>query len=418
MKFSNLHIKTYRDKPQKVESINADLLIRAGYIDQVMAGVYTYLPLGLRVLRKIENIIRDEMNAAGGQEIFMPALQPKENWVKTGRWETEDNLYKFTSFYTKTEQALGPTHEEIVMPLVKKSINSYRDLPQYVYQIQNKFRDEKRAKAGLLRGREFLMKDLYSFHRDETDLDEYYEVMKQAYINIYNKCGIGDKTYVTFASGGSFSKFSHEFQTVSESGEDLVYLCEKCKVAINKEVIDVQPDCPECGNKDLKEIKSIEVGNIFKNMTKYTETFDVSYVDEKGDKNLVLTGCYGIGLGRLMGAITEVSHDDFGIIWPKEVAPYQIILVSLGDEKVQKTAEGIYKDFLSRGIEIIWDDRDETAGVKLSDADLLGIPVRLVVSKKTLDNDSAEIKIRATGDTKMVKLDVLTSEITEVIDAK
>jgi len=413
MKYSELLIKTRKDKSKEADSINADYLTRASYVDQVMAGVYTYLPLGILVIKKIENIIRDEMNKAGGNELFMPALQPAENWKKTGRWETEDNLYRFTSYYTKTELALGPTHEEVVMPLMSKYISSYRDLPKYVYQIQNKFRDEKRAKSGILRGREFLMKDLYSFHASEADLDVYYEKMKDSYTSIYKRCGIGDKTYLTFASGGSFSKFSHEFQTETEAGEDTIYLCKKCKIAVNKEVIADQSDCPECHTKDLVEVKAVEVGNIFKNMTKYTEPFDVKYTGEDGKEALVLTGCYGIGLGRLMGTIVEVSHDERGIIWPKSVAPYQIILVSLGDEKVQKEAEKLYKDMLARGIEVIWDDRDESAGAKLADADLLGIPLRIVVSRKTLDNDSVELKLRSEDSAVMVRIDQLNAHVAE-----
>lgn len=413
MKYSDLLIKTRKDSAKDADSVNADLLTRASYIDQVMAGVYTYLPLGLIVMKKIENIIRDEMNKAGGNELIMPALQPAENWKKTGRWETEDNLFRFTSYYSKTELALGPTHEEIIMPLMAKYISSYRDLPKYVYQIQDKFRDEKRAKSGILRGREFMMKDLYSFHADVKDLDAYYEKMKDSYANIYNRCGIGDKTYLTFASGGSFSKFSHEFQTETKSGEDTIYLCEKCKVAINKEVIDIQKVCPDCGSNKLKEIKAVEVGNIFKNMTKYTEPFDVKYTAEDGKENLVVTGCYGIGLGRLMGTIVEVSHDENGIIWPKSVAPYQVILVSLGDDKVQKEAEKLYKEMTAHNIEVLWDDRDESAGAKLADADLLGIPLRVVVSKKTLGADSVELKLRAENKSELVKIDKLNAYIAE-----
>jgi len=413
MKYSELLIKTRKDKSKEADSINADYLSRASYIDQLMAGVYTYLPLGLLVIKKIENIIRDEMNKAGGNELFMPALQPADSWKKTGRWETEDNLYRFTSYYSKTELALGPTHEEVVMPLMAKYISSYRDLPKYVYQIQNKFRDEKRAKSGILRGREFLMKDLYSFHADVKDLDSYYETMKASYTKIYERCGIGETTYLTFASGGSFSKFSHEFQTATEAGEDTIYLCEKCKIAINKEVLEFQSDCPECQNKDLKEIKAVEVGNIFKNMTKYTEPFDVKYTDDTGKENLVLTGCYGIGLGRLMGTIVEVLHDDRGIIWPKSVAPYHVVLVSLGDEKVRAEAEKLYKDMMARNVEVLWDDRDESAGAKLADADLLGIPLRIVVSRKTLDNDSVELKLRRNDTVQMVRIDQLNAQVAE-----
>lgn len=419
MKYSELLVNTRREKGKDTESINADLLTRASFVDRVMAGVYTYLPLGLRVLNKIENIIRDEMNKAGGQELLMPALHPAENWKRTGRWETEDNLFRFTSYYSKNELALGPTHEEIVMPLMKKFISSYRDLPKYVYQIQDKFRDEKRAKGGLLRGREFIMKDLYSFHTDEADLDRYYEVMKQSYVNIYNRAGIGDKTYITFASGGSFSKFSHEYQTESLSGEDTIFLCEKCKVAINKEVLEFQKNCPECGNEKLREVKAIEVGNIFKNMTKYTEPFEVKYTDESGKERPVLTGCYGIGLGRLMAAIVEVSHDERGIVWPLTVAPFAVSLVHLGGDKPFAEAQKVYDKLQTAGIEVLWDDRNESVGTKLADCDLIGNPLRVIVSDKTLLAGSAEIKLRSEEGSQLVKLSALKSTIEKVLlDAK
>ncbi len=415
MKYSELLVKTRRDKGKDVESINADLLIRASFIDQVMAGVYTYLPLGLLVLDKIENIIRDEMNKAGGQELLMPVLTPKENWEKTGRWSGLDDLFRFTSYYSKTELALGPTHEEVVVPLMKKYIGSYRDLPKYVYQIQDKFRDEKRAKAGLLRGREFLMKDLYSFHTDEADLDRYYEVMKQAYINIYDRAGIGEKTYLTFASGGTFSKYSHEFQTESESGEDLIHLCPDCHVAINKEIIDSQSTCPDCGGKNFKTIKAIEVGNIFKLRTKYSEPFGLTFTNEKGEDKLVEMGCYGIGLGRLMGTIVEVSHDERGIIWPLAVAPFAVTLVHLGGDSSRKEAEKAYKTLTTAGIEVLWDDRDESVGTKLADCDLIGNPLRVIISDKTLTTSSAELKLRNSDETELVKLSELTKKIEKTL---
>jgi prolyl-tRNA synthetase len=403
MKFSNALIKTKRESGKQIESINADLLTRANYIDQVMAGVYTYLPLGLRVLDKIAAIIRDEMNKAGGQELLMPVLHPKENWEKTGRWESLDDLFKFTSYYSKTHLALGPTHEEIVVPLAKRYIYSYKDLPKYLYQIQDKFRDEKRAKSGILRGREFLMKDLYSFHEDEKDLDKYYLEMKKAYENIFKRAGIGEKTYFTFASGGSFSKYSHEFQTETEAGEDTIYLCEKCKVAVNKEIISEQNACPECKNKSLKEIKAVEVGNIFKLKTKYSEPFDLKFADKLGKEQLVMMGCYGVGLGRLMGTIVEVCHDDKGIIWPKEVAPFDIHLVEL-DGKTSEAKE-LYDKLQQSGADVLWDDRNESAGIKLADADLIGIPCRIVVSAKSLKESKVEIKYREKKETKMVSIE-------------
>lgn len=405
MKFSESKLKTLRtvSDPSK----NANLLIRAGYIDQLSAGVYTYLPLGLRVLNKIADIIRDEMNKAGGQEVLMPVLQPKENWEKTGRWSKMDDLYRFTSYYTKTDMALGPTHEEVVTPLAKRYITSYKDLPLYLYQIQDKFRDERRAKSGILRGREFMMKDLYSFHADEADLDKYYEVMKKAYKNIYDRVGLGQKTYLTFASGGTFSKYSHEFQTVSEVGEDTIYLCEKCKLAVNKEIIADQDTCPECGNKQLKEVRGIEVGNIFKLGTKYSKPFELTYAD-KGDKKVeVQMGCYGIGLGRLMGTVVEVESDDRGIVWPESISPFAVHLVDLDGR--QNEASEVYEKLTKAGVDVLWDDRDESAGVKLADADLLGISTRVVVSARA--GEKIEVKKRAQKESKLMTLDELLKEV-------
>lgn len=394
MRQSQLFTKTLKDAPRDEESTNAKLLVRSGFVAKEMAGVYTFLPLGLMVLRKIENIIREEMNRMGGQELFMPSLHPKENWEKTGRWNSLDTLFRFTSYYTKQEYALGATHEEIVVPLAKAFIASYRDLPKYVYQIQNKFRDEKRAKSGILRGREFLMKDLYSFHADEADLDAYYEKMKDSYRNIFEKAGIGRMTHLTFASGETFSKYSHEFQVLSRAGEDTIYLCEKCGVAVNEEIIKDQSVCPECQNKDLKQEKAVEAGNIFKLGAKYSEPFRLTYKDKDGKENLVLMGCYGIGLNRLMGVVAEVFHDAKGIIWPKALAPALVHLISL--QGGEKEAEELYEDLQEHGVEVLYDDRkDATAGEKFTDADLIGIPFRIVVSAKTLEKGKVEIKKRS-----------------------
>lgn len=391
---SKLFPRTVKESPKDEISANARLLARAGFVDKLMAGVYTYLPLGLRVLKKIENIIREEMNKAGGQEIIMPVLQPKENWEKTGRWDSLDSLFKFTSHYSKIDLALGPTHEEIVSPLAGKFSLSYKNLPFYLFQIQTKFRDEKRAKSGVLRGREFLMKDLYSFHTGEKDLENYYEKMKKLYKSIFDKCGIGEKTYLTFASGGTFSKYSHEFQTVSEAGEDTIFLCEKCRVAVNAEIIKEQNSCPECGNKKLKEEKAIEVGNIFKLMTKYSEPFGLKFTDKDGNQKSVIMGCYGMGLTRILGAVAEINHDDKGIIWPESVAPFKIHLLSLGSA-AYNFADDLYKDLQKTGVEVLYDDReDATAGEKFADADLIGIPYRAVVSEKTLKEDKIEVKKR------------------------
>ena len=401
MRQSQLFTKTKRESPKDEESISARLLIRAGFIDKTMAGVYTFLPLGWRVFKKIENIIRKEMEALGGQEILMPSLQPKQNWDKTGRWETYDSLFKFTSFYSKIDYALGPTHEEIISPLLAKFIFSYKDLPKYVFQIQNKFRDEKRAKSGLLRGREFFMKDLYSFHKDEADLDKYYEKVKTTYQKIFKIVGLGDLTYLTYASGGTFSKYSHEFQTITPAGEDIIYICDKCGIAINKEIISEQNACPVCGNKNLKEEKAIEVGNIFKLKTKYSAPFNLKYKDEKGIENDVIMGCYGMGLNRLIGAIVEIHHDEKGIVWPEVVAPFKAHLMLLNNELgIRNKADKIYESLQKAGVEVLYDDRKEaTTGEKFNDADLIGIPYRLVISEKT--GNKIEIKERSGKKTRL-----------------
>ena len=402
MRQSELFTKTKREAPKDEEAINAQLLIRAGFIDKTMAGVYTYLPLGLRTLKKIENIIREEMNKAGGQEILMPALQPKENWIKTGRWDSMDDLYKVKDTSGR-EFAIGPTHEEVIFPLLKNTIFSYKDLPVYIYQIQNKFRMELRAKSGLLRGREFLMKDFYSFHTDEKDRDEYYDFMTKVYKNVFDKLGIGDKTHYTLASGSTFSKYSHEFQTVTEAGEDTIHICNKCKIAINNEIIKENKTCPKCGELNFSQKRAIEVGNIFKLKTKFAEDFGLKFKDKDGAEKFVITGCYGIGLGRLMGAIVETSYDNKGIIWPESVAPYQVHLIEISNlkSKISNFAKKIYNSLQEAGVEVLYDDReDATAGEKFKDADLMGIPYRLVISEKT--GDKIEIKKRNEEKTKLV----------------
>ncbi|MFA5062393.1 MAG: aminoacyl--tRNA ligase-related protein [Patescibacteria group bacterium] len=407
MKYSNLFGKTSKSQPADEGSINAKLLSQGGFISKQMAGVYNYLPLGLRVLNKIQNIIREEMNAVGGNEVLMPVLTSEESYVTTGR-NTIDVFFR-TEGEGGAKLVLNPTHEEVVTPLVQKYTFSYRDLPVSVYQIQNKFRNEPRAKSGLLRGREFNMKDMYSFHTSTEDLDEYYKKVIEAYFKVYERLGIGNITIKTYASGGMFSKYSHEFQTLSEIGEDTIYFCEKCKVAVNKEIINDQNACPECGNSDLLEKKGIEVGNIFKLGTKYSGAFSFKYTDDKGKEKPVEMGCYGMGPSRIMGTLVEVFNDKDGIIWPESVAPFQYHLVSLGqDKEILEAAEKLYKDLIKNGVEVLYDDREATAGVKLADADLIGIPTRLVVSKKTLAQQSVEIKMRNQKDAEMVKLkDVL-----------
>lgn len=396
MRYSELFGKTSREAPRDEESVNAQLLIRGGFVDKLQAGVYTFLPLGLRVLKKIENIIREEMISLGGQEVLMPTLHPKANWDITGRYNDYDSLFRFESYYSKQNYILGPTHEEIISPLVKKRVSSHTQLPLYLFQIQNKFRDEKRAKSGLLRGREFFMKDLYSFHADEHDLDLYYEKVKDVYTSLFKRIGIGDQTYLTYASGGTFAKYSHEFQTLTNAGEDHIFVCEPCKTAINREIIQDVNACPGCGRKDLVEKQAIEVGNIFKLKTKYSTPFELAYTDKDGTSQDVMMGCYGIGLNRLVGTVVEVFHDESGIVWPKSVAPFQVHLIGIDLEKGEK----LYRRLISQGVEVLYDDRDVRAGEKFADSDLLGIPTRIVVSAKT--GDQIEIKKRSEQNAELI----------------
>lgn len=558
MRYSLLFGKTRYHAPADADSANARFLIQGGFIEREAAGIYNYLPLGWRVLKKINNIIREEMDSVGGQEIFMPILHPKENWIQTGRDETMDSVLYRTKGAGDHEFVLGPSHEEIVTPLVKKFVKSYKDFPFAVYQIQAKFRNEPRAKAGILRGREFGMKDMYSFHTSEPDLEQYYEKVKEAYLRVYKRLGL--KTYIVEASGGAFSdKFSHEFSIQTPAGEDTILVCLSCDYAQNLEIAEASielppgaqkekeaplketdalrgpsieegvklhkvpawkilktvvyklkngflgicirgdleintaklskflgeevhtasPDelkaaklamgfispvnnpnlsfiadhsvkqiknfctgankpnkdylnvnlgrdftiktfahfadiplkCPKCG-KSVTEEKAIEAGNIFKLGTKYSESFGLTYTDEQGKEKLITMGCYGIGTTRLMGTIVEASHDEKGIIWPESVAPYQMHLLHLGKEKETKdAAEKLYKHFNSEGIEVLYDDRDESAGKKLNDADLIGIPLRVLISKKTLEKSGAEVKRRNEKEAKIIDLNVIADLI-------
>lgn len=410
MRQSKLFTKTRKESPADEVSKNAEFLIRGGFVHKEMAGVYSYLPLGLRVLRKIENIIREEMNKVGGQEVLMSTMQPKDNWEKTGRWTAMDDLYKVGDSSGR-EVALGPTHEEIVVPILKNYVTSYKDFPVAVYQIQNKFRMELRAKSGMLRGREFIMKDMYSFHTSQEDFEQFYEKMKDVYKTVFNRVGIGHLTYLTFASGGTFSKYSHEFQTITGAGEDTIYIDEGSGQAINQEISgdDEVLTALNLSAEKLVEHKSIEVGNIFDLKTKYSKPFDLSFTDEKGEKHIVLMGCYGIGLGRLMGTVVEALSDDKGIIWPEAVAPFMVHFLALGgDEAVSKEAEKVYESLEKAGVEVLFDDRkDISAGEKFSDADLLGIPYRAVVSARSLKENGIELKKRSEEKGKIVTLEEL-----------
>jgi prolyl-tRNA synthetase len=572
MRYSQLFGKTKLTIPHDADSVNARLLTQAGFVDKMAAGIYNYLPLGLRVLKKIINIVREEMDAVEGQEILMPSLHPVEIWDQTGRNKTANAILYRTKGAGDKDFVFAPSHEEAVTPLAKKYIQSYKDLPISAYQIQTKFRNEPRAKSGVLRGREFGMKDMYSFHTDDADLDQYYERVKAAYLKVYERCGV--KAYVVEASGGIFSdKLSHEFSVVTPAGEDTILVCKKCNIAQNLEVAEgkihvhgekeekelemlevkmergasvdenarahgvgadkilktvvyklanggllgvcirgdlqvndhklskylgeeVRPaskedlekaslvpgfispvghqnvkggvkhapgglsfvadhsirevknfvtganrknvdlvnvnlgqdftiddftdlvaveagfKCVKCGSA-LEEVKAIEAGNIFKLGTKYSEAFDLNFTDEKGVRKLVVMGCYGIGTTRLVGTIVEASHDDNGIIWPKTVAPYMVQIVSLGvDEKVREESEKLYKDLQKKGIEVLYDDRDESAGKKFNDADLIGIPLRVVISSRTLKENGAELKERAQKEGKVVALNKVLEEIT------
>lgn len=409
MRQTELFTKTRYETPKDEVSKNAQLLVRAGFIHKEMAGAYSYLPLGLRVQNKIMDIVREEMNAIGGQELSMTALQSKEVWEISKRWdEREVDVWFKTKLLNGTELGLAFTHEEPLTFLMKDHIRSFRDLPVYVYQFQTKFRNEQRAKSGIMRGREFLMKDLYSFCKDKDTQDEYYEKVKIAYTKIFDRLGIGKETYLTFASGGSFSKFSHEFQTICEAGEDTIYVDEKKNIAINKEVLNDEV-LKELGidRLHLVEKKAIEVGNIFTLGTRFSEVIGLNYKDEEGKMKPVVMGSYGIGIGRAMGTVVEIHSDEKGIIWPQSIAPFAVHIVALFDEKgkVKKAADQLYEKLCKKGVEVLYDDRDTSAGAKFSDCDLIGIPKRIVISEKTLENDSVEIKDRALGNIENIKIE-------------
>ncbi len=394
MLYSKLFGKT-RKSSKEYDTINATYLTKAGFVNQLMAGAYTMLPLGLRVLRKIESIIREEMNAVGGQEILMPALHPAENWKKTGGWDNIDVLFKLKS-RTERDYALGSSEEEVVTPLVKENILSQKELPLAVYHIQNKFRDELRAKSGILRGREFGMKDMYSFHEDEKDFLKLYEYVKEAYLKVFERVGLDAK--VTEASGGSFSeKISYEFMVITDAGEDDIYHCDSCNYCINTEISKVKEGdkCPKCKGR-LVLARASEAGNVFDLGQKYSKDFALKFVDKSGNDNYPHMGCYGIGTTRLMGITVENHHDDKGIIWPESVAPYKVHLIGLNldDLSIKKRANDLYKDLISENVEVLFDDRsDISPGEKFADADLIGIPYRLVISKKT--GDKVELKKRS-----------------------
>lgn len=401
MKLSDSFVKTLREAPKDAETVNHKLLVRAGYVRQLMAGVYTYLPLGLKVLNKISQIVREEMDAIGGREVLMPLMHPAQNWKATDGWDKIDVLFKVKS-RTDKEYALAQSHEEVVTPLAKEFLRTYQDLPLSIYHIQWKFRDELRSKSGILRGREFLMKDLYSWHLTQEDFEKYYKKAKEAYLKVFKRLGLTAK--VTEASGGGFSeKVSYEFEVLTDAGEANILYCDNCDYCVNVDDIQKYKEgdkCPLCGKDNLKSALASEVGNVFDLGQKYSKAFDLKVLDESGEGVYPIMGCYGIGISRTMGVIVEKFHDEKGIIWPKSVAPFDIHLVGLNGR-----GENVYKFLKEKGFDVLFDDRDLPAGQKFADADLMGIPVRLVASEKT--GAKVEYKERTSDKTRLISMDEL-----------
>lgn len=417
MRQTHLFTKTKKDAPGDEVAKNAQLLIRGGYIYKNMAGAYSFLPLGLKVIENINRVIREEMNAIGGQELHMPSLQDPQLWQKTDRWSDEKvDVWFKTELQAGGEVGLAWTHEEVITDIMRQYVSSYKDLPLFAYQIQTKFRNEMRAKSGIMRTREFWMKDLYSFCADEEQHEEFYEACAVAYKKIFDRLGIGDKTYRTFASGGAFTKFSHEFQTLAEAGEDIVFVNEEKGIAVNEEVL-ADADLSELGvtREELTERKSIEVGNIFSLGTKFSEAIGLTYKDDEGNDKPVIMGSYGIGPARAMGTIVDLLSDEKGIVWPKSVAPYVVHLVGLNleDEEVKDYADGIYTSLQRNGIEVLFDDRNLRPGEKFADADLLGMPYRVVVSRKTKESGEFEVADRLTGETHFLDEDAMYELVSE-----
>lgn len=396
MRLSQLFTKTRKNEPADEVSKNAQLLIKAGFIYKEMAGVYAYLPLGLKVLENIKNIVREEMNLIGGKELIMTSLQTKETWEKTTRWDDEvvDVWFK-TKLKDDTELGLAWSHEEPIMRMMQHYVNSYKDLPTSIYQFQTKLRNEIRAKSGIMRGREFVMKDMYSLHSSAKDLDEYYTKVTEAYKRIFGRLGIGEKTFVTFASGGAFTRFSHEFQTICDAGEDILYVNKEKNIAVNEEVLeDVVADLG-ISKEGMEKVKSAEVGNIFNFGTEKAEQMNIFFTDKSGQQKPIFLASYGIGITRLMGVIAEIFADERGLVWPENIAPAKVYLARLGDvTEVVSVADKLYKDLTDSGVQVLYDDRDVRPGKKFADADLMGIPYRVVVSERTIQANGHELKKR------------------------
>jgi probable prolyl-tRNA synthetase, mitochondrial len=412
MRQAQIFTKTTKNLPADEVAKNAQLLIRAGYVHKEMAGVYAYLPLGLRVLEKIKRIIREEMEAIGGNEIVMTSLQKPATWQQTGRWSDEvvDIWFK-TELKDHTQLGLGWSHEEPIVEMLKQFVRSYKDLPVSVYQFQTKLRNELRAKSGVMRGREFVMKDMYSVHASAEDLDGYYQRVTEAYLRIFDRLGIGQDTYVTFASGGSFTKFSHEFQTICDAGEDVIYLYRDKNMAINEEVLDEAVAELGISKDQLERVKTAEVGNIFNFGTQKTDDMGLKFTDQDGQIKSLYMGSYGIGVTRLMGVIVEKMADEKGLVWPQAIAPFQLHLVLL-DEEARQQADELYQQLQTQGVEVLYDDRPKIRpGEKFADSDLLGIPYRVVVGKRSLGQDRYEVVKRADGQ----KLSLTQEEIIKTI---
>ena len=412
MRVSNLFTKTSKTSPSDEVAKNAQLLIRAGYVYKVMAGVYAYTPLGLRVLENIKQIVREEMNKVGGQEVIMSSLQRKETWEGTGRWDDEavDVWFK-SKLKDDTEVGFGWSHEEAILEMMQQYVKSYKDLPTSVYQFQTKLRNELRAKSGIMRGREFVMKDMYSLHSSEQDMDAYYEGVIEAYKRCYDRFGIGDSTFVTFASGGAFTKFSHEFQTICDAGEDILYVDEAHTIAVNEEVLDDAASELGIDKSTLQPVKSAEVGNIFKFGTEKAEQMGVTFADRDGKQKPVYLASYGIGVTRVMGVIVEKFADTRGLVWPKNIAPATVYLVSIG-QKGSEAADTLYETLTAKGIDVLYDDRDVRPGEKFADGELMGIPYTLTVSDRLVEAGQFELKSRS-GDTeaKLLTQDELFASI-------
>lgn len=407
MRQSKLFTRTRKDAPSDEVSKNAQLLIRAGFISKEMAGVYALLPLGLKVVENIKEIIRDEMNEIGGQEMVMTTLQNPELWEKTDRWDDKKvDIWFKTKLQSGKDLGLAWSHEEPITDMMRNFISSYRDLPSYVYQFQTKLRNEVRAKSGIMRGREFLMKDLYSYSVDEESHQKFYEAATQAYHNVFDRLGIGDITFFTFASGGAFTQFSHEFQTLAETGEDTIYLDRNKKIAVNKEVLtDEVLNQLDLKRDDLEEVKASEVGNIFSFGSTKSEELDLYFTDEDGNKKPVILGSYGIGITRLVGVIAEIMSDEKGLIWPESIAPFQTHIVRIGDDvETVKQADDLYEKLSEKGAEVLYDDRNVRVGEMLADADLIGIPNRVIVSSKSIQAGGVEMKPRNSDKTKIISL--------------